>query len=110
MRWRFGKFPVGLGTAVLLAAGAAAAPAQSKLRTEVERELTGAEAAFRSAPKEAGARRAYARVLYQLGNVWQATEIIAPLATAASADTADLGLGAQLAYLTGNYDRAEGLY
>jgi hypothetical protein len=101
---------VGLGTVVLLAVAAHPAAAQGKPRHEVERELSLTEAAFRATPENAVARRAYARVLYELGNVWQASEIIAPLATATSADTAGIALGARLAYLTGNYPRAESLY
>jgi hypothetical protein len=108
MRWRIGKLLIGASGLVLLGGGPAAA--QGKLRNEVEGELRGAEAAFRAAPNDASARRAYGRVLYQLGNVWQASETIAPLATRAAADTADLGLGARLAYLTGDYGRAERLY
>ena len=94
---------------VMLLGGRPAHP-QDKPRTALEAELRAAETGFRAAPKDPAARRAYARLLGQLGNVWQATEVIGPLATTASSDTADLGLGARLAYLTGKYARAEELY
>ena len=36
------------------------------------------EATYRAAPGDADIRRQYARVLYELGNVWQANDVIAP--------------------------------
>src|SRR5689334_1315010 len=106
MRWsvarataaRFGGILAGTGA--LFAVGGAPARAQgARLRSDVEAELPRAEAAFRAHPTDPTARRGYAQVLYRLGNVWQAREIIAPLAAPASADTADLALAARLAYL-----------
>ncbi len=81
-----------------------------KLRSEVEAELPPIEAAYLAAPGDDGNRRAYAEILYRLGNMWQANDVIAPLATTSSSNVDDLKLGAELAYLVGDYDRAEELY
>lgn len=81
-----------------------------KLRSQVEAELPAVEAAYQSAPGDDGHRRAYADLLYKLGNIWQANDVIAPLATISSSNVEDLKLGGNLAYLVGDYDRAEELY
>ena len=81
-----------------------------KLRSEVEAELPPIEAAYLAAPGDDGNRRAYAEILFKLGNIWQANDVIAPLATTSSSNVDDLKLGAELAYLVGDYDRAEELY
>ena len=52
----------------------------------------------------------YADILFKLGNVWQANDVIAPLATTWSSNIDDVNLGARLAYLVGDYDRAEKLF
>ena len=98
--------------AVLLTLFATAAlPAQSnRLRNQVEADRVTLEAVYRGAPADAAARRAYATVLFQLGDVWEAREVIAPLATPAAAVPADLHLAARLAYLTGDYPGAEALF
>ncbi len=89
-------------------------PAQAeeggKLRSEVEAELPAIEAAYLAAPGDDGNRRAYAEILYKLGNIWRANDVIAPLATTSSSNVEDLKLGGNLAYLVGDYDRAEELY
>ena len=79
-------------------------------RRQVEAELPLVEAAFGAAPESDANRRAYAELLFQLGDVWQASEVIAPLATTSSDNADDVRLGARLAYLLGNYDWAEALY
>jgi hypothetical protein len=101
---------VALGLLAAALAGATPAAAQGKLRGDIERELVPIEAAFRAAPDDAPTRRAYADVLFELGNVWQARDVLAPLATPASAHPSDLRLGARLALLTSDYARAEALY
>ncbi len=85
-------------------------PADRQLRGDVEAELPRREAAYLAAPGDASNRRAYAEVLHRLGNVWQANDVMAPLATTSSASVDDLELGARLAYLVGDYSRAEELY
>ncbi len=83
---------------------------QGKLRGDVEKELVPIEAAYRATPRDDDARRAYADILFKLGNVWQAKDIIEPLATPASSNLDDLELGARIALVTSEYDRAEALY
>ncbi len=80
------------------------------LRSEVEAKLPPIEAAYLAAPGDDGNRRAYAEILFKLGNIWQANDVIAPLATTSSSNVDDLKLGGNLAYLVGDYDRAEELY
>jgi len=96
---------------VAATSGATSAVCQTpKLRGEVERDLVRAETAFRAAPNDGDKRRAYANTSFQLGDVWQARDAIAPLATPASSNPADLELGAKLALLLSDYRRAEALY
>jgi hypothetical protein len=99
-----------LALGALVAGVVRPAGAQGKLRGEVEAERVRVEGAYRAAPNNPPVRRAYAAVLFQLGDVRQAQDVIAPLATPASSDTADLALGARLALLTSDYGRAEALY
>ena len=80
------------------------------LRGDVEAALPAAEHAFQADPGDEDARRAYADVLYKLGNVWEADDVIAPLGTASSSHVGDLQLAARTAYLLGNYDRSETLH
>jgi hypothetical protein len=81
-----------------------------QLRRDLEKELPATEAAFRSAPGHSDSRRAYADLLFRLGNVWEANEVLAPLATVTSANTHDLELGARIALMLCDYNRAEALY
>lgn len=97
--------------AVLALIGTMPAAAQTaRLRPQVEADRTRLAAAWRAAPSDPASRRAYADVLFQAGDVWDARDVLAPLATPASTASADLYLGARLAYLTGDYDRAVTLY
>lgn len=84
--------------------------ANGKLRTEVEAELAPIEAAYRAAPGDDGNRRAYAEILHELGNMWEANDVVAPLATTSSSNIDDLRLGGELAYLVNDYARAEELF
>ncbi len=80
-----------------------------RLRSDVEAALPAREEAFRADLEDDDARRDYADILYKLGNVWEAAEVIAPLGTASS-NAGDLHLAAELAYLLGDYGRAETLF
>jgi Aspartyl protease len=82
----------------------------NRLRNQVEAERESLAAALRAARPDTGARRAYGTVLFQLGDVYEAREVIGPLAAPATASASDLYLAARLAYLTGDYPAAEGLY
>jgi len=94
----------------LLITGAPPAAAAGPLRSEVEAGLPSIEAAYVASPGDHANRRAFAEILYKLGDVWRANDVMAPLATASSSNVDDLKLGAELAYLVGEYDRAEELY
>lgn len=80
-----------------------------KLRGEVEKELGPIEDTYRAAPGDDNNRRAYADILFKLGNVWQVNDVIAPLATPWSSNIDHLRLGAKVALLISDYDRAEAL-
>lgn len=79
-------------------------------RTEVETAIVSAARAYQGAPGEVEARRAYADLLFKLGRIWEANDVIASVATPWASEPADLALGARLALLTGDYDRARALY
>ncbi|MBV7337503.1 aspartyl protease family protein [Chloroflexi bacterium TSY] len=81
-----------------------------KHRGDIEKELGPIEEAYRAAPGDIDNRRDYADILFKLGNVWQANDVIAPLATSLSSNLNDLQLGAKLALLTSDYQRAEMLF
>lgn len=80
------------------------------MRSDVEAALPSMEASYLAAPGDDANRRAYAEILFKLGDIWQANDVIASLATASASNTHDIMLGARLAYLTGDYVRAEELY
>jgi Aspartyl protease len=108
--------PRASGLAVLLVSfavmlwAATQAFGQSKLRSDVEKEFGSLQAAYQVSPGNVQNRRLYADVLFKLGDVWQANDVIAPLATPWSSNLDDLQLGAKLALLTSDYHRAEVLF
>ncbi len=81
-----------------------------QLRSDVEAMIEPIKAAYQAAPGDDGNRRAYADILFKLGNIWQANDVIAPLATPWSSNADDLLLGARAALLTLDCDRAEVLF
>ena len=81
-----------------------------RTRADVEVELPAVQSAYENAPNVDENRRAYAKTLFELGNVWQAKEVITPLTTPQSTNLPDLELGARLALLTMDLDKAEILY
>jgi len=89
---------------------AAAAEAEFRLRSDVEAALPARADAFTADPDDEDARHAYADILFKLGNMWEADEVIAPLADPYSSNVDDLQLAARLAYVLGDYTRAETLY
>src|SRR5262245_40192792 len=106
LRW----LVVVLGAAVSGAALADTLRESKKLRRDLETELPSVEAAYRAAPGDPANRRAHADLLFQLGRMWAANDVIAPLAMVASTHVGDLSLGARLALMLGDYDRAERLF
>ena len=97
--------------AVFLSANDLVAQENDRLtRSSAEEQLFELDVAYRAAPGDDENRRAYAKMLYALGNVWEANDVIAPLAAKASSGPDDVLMGARVAYLVGAYDRAEVLY
>ena len=86
--------------------GTAADEWSPRLRDDVEAALPARQTAFETDPDDDEARRAYAEVLFKLGDIWQADEVVTPLGTAATCHAGDLRLAARTAYLLGDYDRA----
>ena len=80
------------------------------LRSAVEARLPAVEAAFLSSPDINENRRAYADILYKVGRMGQANDVIAPLAGTSAATVDDVRLGARLAYVLGDYRKAEELF
>ena len=106
------KTAAGVGLAALLTmwvTNPVSAQEQVELRGDVERELGPIEEAYRFAPDEDN-RRAYADILFKLGNIWQANDVIAQLATSSSSNLDDLQLGARIASMMSDYDRAQVLF
>ncbi|MFQ5525455.1 MAG: aspartyl protease family protein [Thermoanaerobaculia bacterium] len=102
----------GLALVALMASaspGATVSEFEGTLRSDLEAEVVEIAAAYHAAPGDDELRRAYADVLFKLGNIWEANDVIAPLATDASSQTEDLRMGARTALLTGDYERAKGL-
>ena len=97
-------------SAALTLCSATQAFGEAKLRSDVEKELGPRQAAYQASPGSDQNRRAYADILFKLGEIWQANDIIAPLATPWSSNLDDLQLGAKLALLTSDYHRAEILF
>lgn len=79
------------------------------LRGDVEAALEPRRQAVEDEPDNHEARRAYAEVLFKLGDIWEADEVIAPLGTTTTCHAGDLRLAARTAYLLGDYDRAVAL-
>lgn len=89
---------------------AAAEEDDFRLRSDVEAALPARAEAFAADPADDNARWAYADILFKLGDMWEADEVIAPLADPSSWNVDDLHLAARLAYVLGDYTRAEPLY
>ncbi|MCH7489068.1 MAG: retropepsin-like domain-containing protein [Gemmatimonadetes bacterium] len=104
--------PTHLAMALFTMIGTTTADAQQsqKNRGDLLEELAQAETDYQSAPGDDSNRRVYADLLFKLGEFWKANDVIAPLAATSSTNTADLALGARLAYMTGDYTRAEVLF
>ncbi len=77
-----------------------------RLRADVEAALGARRQAFETEPDSGEARRAYAEVLFKLGDIWEANDVIAPLSTTTTCHAGDLRLAARTAYLLGDYERA----
>ena len=86
--------------------GTAAEEWSPRLRGDVEAALPARHTAFEADPGNDEARRAYAEILFKLGDIWEADEVIAPLGTTTTCHAGDLRLSARTAYLLGEYERA----
>ena len=80
-----------------------------KLRGEVEAALPSRQEAFDADSDDDEARRAYAEVLFKLGDIWEADEVIAPLGTTSSCHAGDLRLAAKRATPTPGERRSRNL-
>ncbi len=80
-----------------------------RLRGDVEAALPARQTAFEADPGNDEARRVYAEVLFKLGDIWEADNVIAPLGTTTTCHAGDLRLAARTAYVLGDYDRAVSL-
>ena len=89
---------------------AAAAEEDFRIRSDVEAALPARSEAFTADPDDDDARWAYADILFKLGDMWEADDVIGPLASPASSNVDDLHLAARLAYVLGDYARAEPLF
>ena len=89
---------------------AAAGEDDFRLRSDVEAVLPARAEAFAADPEDDHARWAYADILFKLGDMWEADEVMAPLASPSSWNVDDVHLAARLAYVLGDYARAEPLY
>ncbi len=89
---------------------AAAAEEDFRLRSDVEAALPARAEAFTADPDDDDARWAFADLLFKLGDMWTADDVIAPLASPSSSNVDDLYLAARLAYVLGDYARSEPLY
>ena len=89
---------------------AAAEEEDFRLRSDVEAALHDRAEAFAADPDNDDARWAFADLLFKLGDMWEADAVIAPLADPSSSNVDDLQLAARLAYVLGDYARAEPLY
>ena len=89
---------------------AAAEEEEFRLRSDVEASLAAHAEAFAADPDDDNARWAYADILFKLGEMWEADEVIAPLGSPLSWNVDDVHLAARLAYVLGDYGRAEPLY
>jgi len=81
-----------------------------RTRADIEKQFPAVQKAFKSSPGTPENRRAYAKVLFELGNIWQANDVIAPFATPSATNLSDLALGAKLALLTMDLKRSEVLF
>ena len=79
-------------------------------RTDLEAKLPELREAYRTAPGDPDARRDYAQSLFELGDVWEANDVVAPLAARPSASAEELSLAARVAAYTLDLARAESLY
>ncbi len=80
---------------------------QEKTRNELLSELKAARTRFEDLPGDAETRFTLARLLFQAGDFWQAAKIMRPLAENALSTPEAGRLAANLAYLLGDYSRAE---
>ena len=106
------KTSVEIGLAIVLtiwALNPIAAQEPVALRGDIERELGPIADAYHSYPDNNN-RHAYADILFKLGNIWMANDLIAPLATLSSSNIDDLELGARISLMMSDYDRAEMLF
>ncbi len=83
---------------------------KEKTRADILNEIKILEPEFKKNPDNKELRFKYGKLLYQSGEFWQASDVIAPLIKEAEPSAEALSLGAELAYLLADYNEAENLY
>lgn len=78
-------------------------------RLDIEAKIQDLEQALESNTQDVETRFAYVQALNKGGHFWRADEAIRPLMEEEDSPAGALALAAKLAYLIGNYDRAEKL-
>lgn len=82
----------------------------SRGRAELNREVAAAEAALRDKPGDSDLQLKVTRLLFESGDFWRAREQVARLLKGDQPSVEAISYGAKLAYLLGDYDKAERLY
>jgi tetratricopeptide (TPR) repeat protein len=81
-----------------------------KNRGDILAEIKQVEPQFKINQEDKKLRFKYGKLLYQAGDFWKAQDVIGALAKSEDVSVDALDLAAKLAYLTGNYDKAEKLF
>ncbi|MCU6419736.1 tetratricopeptide repeat protein, partial [Enterobacter quasiroggenkampii] len=75
-----------------------------------EKQLKEVKAKYKKNPNDEAIRLEYAQILFKLGNITEAQEILNPLLNSKKPSPDAIFLSARIEYLNGNYTQAEKLY
>ena len=79
-------------------------------RASCEKQLTEVKGKYEKNPNDEALRLEYAQILFKLGEIVKAQEILNPLLSLKNPSPDAIFLSAQIEYLKGNYEKAEKLY
>ncbi|EGT2202446.1 Flp pilus assembly protein TadD, contains TPR repeats [Clostridioides difficile] len=79
-------------------------------RVNCEKQLKEVKAKYKKNPNDEAIRLEYAQILFKLGNITEAQEILNPLLNSKKPSPDAIFLSARIEYLNGNYTQAEKLY
>ncbi|MCP0811639.1 tetratricopeptide repeat protein, partial [Salmonella enterica subsp. enterica serovar Give] len=79
-------------------------------RANCEKQLKEVKAKYKKNPNDEAIRLEYAQILFKLGNITEAQEILNPLLNSKKPSPDAIFLSARIEYLNGNYTQAEKLY